>query len=116
MHYYVIVITKPGFDSNSLKAHLSDFNAEFFSLDTLQIKNMMLHQLSSLVYVEKFENATKAKAYFDAVKQRIDVFEGLTADEYKQFIISAGNFSIYYNDKGTDKYLEFFNSNYASTQ
>jgi len=113
VHYYVVVIGKPGFDNNSVKEKMSDFNAEFYSLESLSIKNIMLNQLSQLVYVEKFENAAKAKAYFDTIKQRFDIFEGLTPEEYRQFIISAGNFSIYYNNKDIDKYMEFYNTNYT---
>ncbi len=115
VHYYVMVAGKQGFDINSLKAKISDFNSEFFSLESLTIKNMMLNTISQLVYVEKFENAAKAKAYFEAIKMRPEIFEGFeNSDEYRHFIISAGNFGIYYNDKNIDKYLEFYNTNYAN--
>ena len=114
VHFYVTVVGKIGFNNSSLKAKISDFNTEFFSLDGLTIKNIMLNPLSQLVYVEKFENAAKAKAYFEAIKQKTEIFEGLTPEEYRHFIISAGNFNIYYKDKNIDKYLEFYNTNYAT--
>jgi hypothetical protein len=114
VHYYVTVVGKMGYNNGPLKAKISDFNTEFFSLESLTIKNIMLNPLSQLVYVEKFENAAKAKAYFEAIKQKPEIFEGLAVEEYRHFIISAGNFNIYYKDKNIDKYLEFFNTNYAN--
>ncbi|MGE0635491.1 MAG: tetratricopeptide repeat protein [Bacteroidia bacterium] len=114
VHYYVAVIGKMGFNNNPLKAKISDFNGQFYSLESLTIKNMMINPLSQLVYVEKFENAAKAKAYFETIKQKPEIFEGLVPEEYRQFIISAGNFNIYYKDKNIDKYLEFYNTNYAN--
>lgn len=114
IHYYVVVVGKPGFNNNALKAKFSDFNGQYFSLEKFTIKSMMLNPLSHLIYIEKFDNAAKANAYFDSVKQQqTSIFEGLTTDEYRHFIISAGNFNIYYKDKNVDKYLEFYNTNYA---
>jgi tetratricopeptide (TPR) repeat protein len=114
VHYYVSVIGKMGFNNNPLKAKISDFNGEFYSLESLTIKNMMINPLSQLVYVEKFENAAKAKAYFETIKQKPEIYEGLAPEEYRHFIISAGNFNIYYKDKNIDKYLEFYKTNYAN--
>ena len=114
VHYYVVVIGKPEFNNNPMREKISDFNSEFYSLDSLSVKNMLINPLSQLVYVEKFENAAKAKSYFEAIKQKSDIFEGLSAEEFKHFIISAGNFNIYYQDKNVDKYMEFFTTNYAN--
>ncbi|MCG3165742.1 MAG: hypothetical protein POELPBGB_01517 [Bacteroidia bacterium] len=114
VHYYVAVIGKMGFNNNALKAKISDFNSQFYSLESLTIKNMMINPLSQLVYVEKFENAAKAKSYFETIKQKPEIYEGLAPEEYRHFIISAGNFNIYYKDKNIDKYLEFYNTNYAN--
>jgi tetratricopeptide (TPR) repeat protein len=114
VHYYVTVVGKMGFNNSTLKAKISDFNGEFYSLEALTIKNIMLNPLSQLVYVEKFENAAKAKAYFETIKQKPEIYEGLSPEEYRHFIISASNFNIYYKDKNIDKYLEFYNTNYAN--
>lgn len=116
IHYYVLLIGKPGFNNTTVKAKVSDFNQLYYSLESLTIKNMMINALSQLVYVEKFDNAAKAKSYFETIKKQSEIFEGLTADEYRHFIISAENFGIYYKDKNIDKYMEFYNTNYASTQ
>lgn len=114
VHFYVTVVGKMGFNNNLLKARISDFNGEYYSLESLTIKNIMLNPLSQLVYVEKFETAAKAKSYFEAIKQKPEIFDGLAPDEYRHFIISASNFNIYYKDKNIDKYLEFYNTNYAN--
>ena len=112
-HFYVIVVSDPEIDTRPLQAKLSDFNAEFFSLERLSIKTAKLGRDMNMVYVRGFKETAKCKDYFTAAKNNTELFEDLDPQDYKEFIISQPNFTKFFSDRDIERYETFFNENYS---
>lgn len=109
--YYVMVICNNKVRVNPLKVRIGDFNKNNFKMDQLTVKNVMLNKQDALIYIDKFENLSKAKDYHSAMFLSDYIFGGINTENYKVIEISVPNFPIFYEQKNVDEYLEFWNQN-----
>ena len=65
-----------------------------------------------MLFRSNFPTAGNAKDYFDLINQDSKVFRDISRDDYEVFPISADNFSVFYKEKRTQEYLQFFTENY----
>lgn len=111
-HYYLLVISKVGLDINKIKAALSNFNTEFYSIERLKIKTAKLGRDNDMFYVTGFKQTAKCMDYYENLKSKPELFEGLEPSELNQFIISNQNFTTFFRDKNVETYNAFFSANY----
>lgn len=107
-HYVMIVCHSKNVRVNPLKVRIGDFNKESFRMLQLQVKNVMLNKQETVVTIEEFENASKAKDYKTAMFFNDYIFGGIKEENYKVLIISKANYPIFYNNKNVDEYIEFW--------
>ena len=113
-HFIVIVANSKKININELKTRISNFNAEFYSTATFNIGQMGLTGDNQLITIKAFANADKAIEYFSFLRSDQEVFAGITPDNFKLFAISSANFTIFFNDKNVQKYMDFFNEMYPT--
>ncbi|MFH1321535.1 MAG: tetratricopeptide repeat protein [Bacteroidota bacterium] len=113
-HYYILVVPDTSVDIIQLKTSVSDYNSNFFRMGRLDIDNMFLDAENQLIVVKKFKNMIKGIDYYDAIRENKTVLSAINPDNYQQFIISADNFLIFYDQKNIDDYLAFFKQNYKN--
>lgn len=111
-HYYLLVIGKEGLDGNSIKSALSDFNNEAYSIERLKVKSAKLGRDKDMFYVTGFKQTAKCMDYYENLKSKPELFEGVEASELNQFIISNQNFTAFFRDKNLETYGSFFETNY----
>lgn len=108
-YYVMIVCNTKNVRINPLKVRLNDFNKDNFRMLQLEVKNVMLNKQETAITIEKFENEYKAAEYKTAMFLTDYLFGGIKEDQYKVLLISKNNYSIFYNNKNVDEYIEFFN-------
>ena len=113
-HFYILNFTNTGIKTNDIQVALSDFNKEFFSLENLIIKSLFLNENYQLITVRGLINSEKAIKYFNAMKENENVLRHLNGNNYDHFVISSNNFTMYYANKNTESYLDFFKTNYLT--
>ena len=50
--------------------------------------------------------------YYENLRSKPDLFEGVEASEINQYIISNQNFTAFFRDKNLETYGDFFTANY----
>ena len=108
-YYVMIICNSKSVRINPLKIRLSDFNKENFRMLQLEVKNIMLNKQEAIITIESFENESKASDYKTAMFFNDYLFGGIREDLYKVLLISKSNYSIFYNNKNVDEYIEFWN-------
>lgn len=110
-HNMVIVVPNKSADVNTLKTAVAQFNSKFFSTEKLAVNSMFLDANNQMVTIAGLADKTKGLKYYSAIKTDAGV-AAKSGDSPKLFIISQNNYPVFYQDKNTDKYLEFFNKKY----
>ncbi|MFT4980586.1 MAG: tetratricopeptide (TPR) repeat protein [Bacteroidia bacterium] len=110
-HYYAIVVTNLP-DVSEMKGRVSNFNSEFFSQETLTIKNLQFSPTEDLIFVNGFKKTKKAMDYYNAILADTTVFAGIDLQTTNQFVISQENFGRFYQEKEVPPYVQFFITNY----
>ena len=110
-HYYALVAASlPSVPD--MKGRMSNFNSEYFSQETLTIKNLQFSPTEALIFVTGFKETKKAMDYYDAILGDTTVFAGIDLQTTNQFIISQKNFGRFYQQKEIPPYVQFFLNNY----
>lgn len=112
IHFYVLILDNNVVDVDAIKVKLSDFNSKYYDLQNLQVSSLLLEGSLEMVTVNNFENSAKAMEYFTGVHQNKYVFTRIENTSYSDFVISAGNYPVFYRNKNVDQYMQFFNKNY----
>jgi len=112
LHYYIVATVNSKLDDNKVKFSLIDFNDEYFDFLNFDVANQRLNDDYSIVQVSKFKNAKMAQNYIESVIVAGEVFDEVTSDSYRHYIISKSNYEKLLNDKNIDRYKKFFELNY----
>ena len=111
-YYYMVATVNSKLDDNKIKFNLIDFNDEYFDFLNFDVSNQRLNEDYSIVIVTKFKNAKMAQNYIESVIIAGEVFDDITPDSYKHYIISKSNYDKLLEDKNIDRYNKFFEQNY----
>jgi tetratricopeptide (TPR) repeat protein len=111
IHYFVLVYPKDKIDLNKLRFKFIAFNAKQYTQEDLKVVVQSLDLTKDMLLVQSFKNSSFALSYYQKV-----ITEGVL-QEYSilapvNFVISTNNYQVYLKNNNTDKYLEFFNSQY----
>lgn len=113
---FAMVVEDKNVNINALKVRISDFNTKFYSLENLNITNILLNATTHFIMVGNFDEIDRAMTYYNSLIANEYVFAGIEREMYEGFIISQENYPIFYKDKDVEKYLVFFNKNYVEVQ
>ena len=110
-HYCMVLVPNKQNSLMQFKSKLSNFNTQFFSLQNLNIYNILYDSETQVLSVRSFPNAEKANEYYKTLIADKDVMTG-DAKNYKVVLISSENFATFYKDKKKEEYIKFFQENY----
>jgi len=113
VHFYVMIINSSSVEMRALKANISDFNTENYSLNKLTVSNIFLDDKRQILTISNFQGKEKGLIYREAINQA-DFFKKFTEGDIQDFIISVENYPLFYKDKNVEQYLEFFQKNYLN--
>ncbi|MBR5167545.1 MAG: tetratricopeptide repeat protein [Salinivirgaceae bacterium] len=111
-YYYMVACVNSKLDDNKIKFNLIDFNDEYFDFLNFDVSNQRLNEDYNVVIVTKFKNAKMAQNYIESVIIAGEVFDDITPDSYKHYIISKSNYDKLLEDKNIDRYNKFFEQNF----
>jgi tetratricopeptide (TPR) repeat protein len=111
-HMFMIVADSKEMRLNPFKVKLSDYNQKYYSIANLTVNSLVLDNEHYLVTIGNFNNALKAKDYFDAITMSEYVYADLKPGTFYNFVISTENYPIFFKEKDVGGYLKFFEANY----
>ena len=116
LHMFMIIVESKFVRLNPLKVKISDYNQKYYRLENLSINSIVLDKQHYVVTVGNFNNADKAKKYFDAITRSEYVYSDLDKEHYQNFVISTENYPVFFKDKQIETYKEFYEKNYTKSK
>lgn len=111
-HFYVSIVDTRKASANKVKFNIGNFNIDYYSILTFEVKSVVYSADYQMVTVEPFTAWYNAMNYYESVDYINEVFEEIADDNYVDFVISAENFKKLFETKATAQYLKFFEENY----
>lgn len=111
-HFYALVVDGTAVNVYGTKVRITDFNTKNYSVEGLQVNSVLLDNNRQMITISSFNELEKALRYFNGLKSDTYVFSGMREGTYEQFLISSENYPIFFKEKNTRAYLEFFEKNY----
>lgn len=111
-HFYALIVDRASINISATKTRISDFNTKNYNSNNLQVNSVTLDGNQEMITVSSFNNGEEALAYFSHLASDTYVFSGMKEGTFNQFIISASNYPVFFQDKQVPVYLEFFKRNY----
>jgi hypothetical protein len=111
-HMFIIVANSKEIRLNPFKVKLSDYNIKYYSIADLKINSLVLDNEHYLITIGNFNNAAKAKDYYDAIVASDYIYADLKPGTFYNFVISTENYPIFFKEKDIGGYSKFFDKNY----
>lgn len=111
-HYYISIIDTRKTSANQVKFNLSNFNIDYYSVLTFNVKDFVFKANYQMISVEPFSAWYNAMNYYESIEYVKEVYEGIPKKDYIHFVISEKNFKILFETKAITQYLKFFRENY----
>jgi tetratricopeptide (TPR) repeat protein len=114
VHYYVVIVSSASTDVNRLKYNISSFNVENYDQDFFEVQSEVLTQNLIMISVKNFPDAKSGMDYYKGLLADPNVYADFNETDFRHFIISKGNYNIFFKNKNVFNYIRFFNDNYLS--
>jgi tetratricopeptide (TPR) repeat protein len=111
-HYYVAIIDTRETSANKVAFDLGNFNIDYYSMLTFNVKSAVYSANYQIVMVSPFTAWYNAMNYYESIEYINEVYQGISDDHYIDFAISKANFTKLMETKATAQYLKFFMKNY----
>lgn len=113
-HFFVVLIKNPELDISTLQTRIAQFNDKYFSLESFTMTPVLLNNDLSLVLLKEFQNAAKAKTFYNSIRYNQEVYAGMAEEDYEVFYISQQNYGIFFRQKDIEGYRAFFTREYLN--
>ena len=110
-HFVIVVFNSMKVRTEPLKVRITDFNKKEHRFKELEMKNLMISNDLMVVSLSSFPNEQEAKEYITSMFITDYVFGGIDKADYAVLPISAGNFSVFLQEKKVDDYKTFLEEN-----
>lgn len=114
VHFYVAILGSNNADVNRLKYDITNFNVENFDQDFFEVKSEVLSENLLMITVRNFPDAKSGLDYYRGLLADPVVYAQFGETDYRHFIISKDNYSIFFKNKNVFNYIRFFNENYLN--
>ncbi len=111
-HLFVLLVNFTKSNVDASRVRISDFNTNNYKLDNLTVNTVVLDLEYQMISVGNFNGKDRAMAYYNAVVASDYVLSPQLRKDSFYFVISSGNYPIFYRDKVTNTYMQFFQKHY----
>lgn len=110
-HYFVLIYQSKNNAGEELLTRISNFNKQFFSTQSLNIKSLQWDDDEEAIVVKSFKNVKEYYKYYSTFKERFAAKDESFSSLY--FTISQSNYSKLFQFKHVLEYMDFFTKNYS---
>ena len=117
-HFVILLVDIKGMKMDQLKTNIARFNKEYFRLNSFDVSNFYIDNMTQMVTISRFENKAKAMEYYYQLKNNSKYFEELNASkEVRVYVISDQNYTLFYKQKKKrPEYEQFFKDYYLNVR
>lgn len=111
-HYFLLVVPKEGFSKTELTGMIRRFNENEMKLTSLSIDETELDEFRSIIRIGRLNDKTIATDYLKKITADRNIFAPLENSDYRNFIISSGNYDLFLLRKNITEYMDFYKKLY----
>ena len=111
-HYFILLLSDVSISLPELQSTIARFNQQYYQLDSLETKNMLLTKQEQIFRVGDFEDKTKALLYYEAIQENNATNSLFNNNAMRSFVISKNNFYLFLKEKNIDEYDAYFQAIY----
>lgn len=111
-HLFILSAEEDSRGFDHLKIKLSNFNKQYFRESNLKVTASTIND-KDLVLVKPFQSEKEAIRYLKALRNNRLLYTMIKNANAQEYLISNGNFRLFFKDKDEKAYLDFFNKNYT---
>ncbi len=111
-HKVVFVIPATGINKNAFVSGLQNYNDSNFGGSGFVVTEQPLDEFRVMVIIDGIPDRETAQQYFSNVVRNRDLFEPLGEAQYRNFLISNGNFATFLQEKNIIDYMDFYKKVY----
>lgn len=116
-HYIVLAVEMATYTNNKeIEIKVANFNDTNFRNSKLKTQTMLYGKTYQLLVVREFPNSRKAMEYHSMFVNNKDVLKGIATNKYHLFAATKDNYNQLYDKKQLKEYVDFFQTDYLSTQ
>jgi len=109
---FVLIIPKEEVDANKIIDAIKDFNSQSYSAQSLTVSSGMLDDYRIMIKVEGLVNSQSALEYLRAISKEQKIYGPIENANYRNFILTPENESIFRQSKNILTYMEFYKQFY----
>lgn len=114
-HYFVLLFAKKDADPNRILFNISKYNSEAYNNRVFKVDRLSLNKEQIMIMVKGLKDKEDALLYFNGVITNDIAFVGLENADYRNFVISVANFSVFKKNQDIEGYLDFYTKSYFNT-
>ncbi len=107
-HLFVLVVPSEGFNKEQLIANIRGFNSASFGNLSLEISENRLDDFRLMVQVSGLQSRTQAREYLQQIVRDRNIFEPLGNADYRNFIITPENLTVFVSRRNITEYMDFY--------
>lgn len=113
-HDFVLVIPNEGVNRQQLIGKIEAFNSGNFTSLDLKIEHRSLDDFRELILVTGLIDKTSSLQYFRQIVSNRDVFAPLENADYRNFLITVDNLTVFLREKNISDYMAFYKQFYLN--
>lgn len=114
-HFFVLMFDKKDADPNRILFNVSRYNSENYNSRVFKVDRLSLNKQKIMIMVKGLKDKEDALLYFNRLITNDKAFKGLENVDYRNFVITSSNFSIFKKNQDIDSYLDFYTKNYFNS-
>jgi hypothetical protein len=107
-HFFVFVIPRLDIDQPAFVSGIEQFNLANYANLNLKVEVKPLDDIRQIVLISGLPNKETAMPYFKKVVNNRSLYTPLRKGNYRNFLISNGNFDIFLQEKNILDYMNFY--------
>jgi hypothetical protein len=112
IHLFVMVLNVEGMKISDVKILFSDHNKKYFQHKKLTTSSLYIDNYRQLITVSNYDDVEGGMKYHNSIIENKLIVETIEKANAEYFIISVSNYKLFYQNKDTENYLDFFNKYY----
>jgi len=110
-HFFVIVYENSEGLSEDVPEEVTKY-LQSKNFKNLKTGNLILSNTKSMVFIDSYPGKVTAYNFFKSFQEEVMLKDKFKEQKFDIFVITEGNFDIFYKTKDIDSYLNFFVKNY----
>jgi tetratricopeptide (TPR) repeat protein len=111
-HLFILVVPSDGFNKEQLVSNIRNFNSGNFGQFSLQVSETRLDDFRIMIQVSGLTTKEQAREFMQKFVQERSIFQPLGNADYRNFIITPVNLSIFGTTRNIAEYMEFYRKFY----